>query len=550
MSRAGNPPCSQFHEPMKFTPQQIAILRTPDPRIAVLAGPGSGKTTTLVGRLINDFKTGHALPDSTAVITFTNAAADEMRARLERVGCQMPNYVGTLHGWCLREIQTGGQITVLPEALAEEILEHVIAENRIGTTAERVRKVLGGQKGDAKTDLAIKLYRKTLAASNAVDYDLILVRALEWIEANSCATSHLYVDEYQDSGQIDAQIYDAMNPHTAFFVGDVDQAIYGFRGGTPENLRAIANQSGTTVFKLEDNWRSVPAICAAANAVIAHNRERFDKCIVPQRPAHAEPAITAEMFRGELAETVEISGRIAAMLRRMEPKDVAVLVRYNADKDAFSDALSGLGVPVAGARERLPGDWHRAQAAVNAMATPGNVMAVIGWRMAAGESWANASATVEALARRSASLMPEYMLGVAGRSYEANRERILHGLRQDGISGGTLRLLDSLKPSDLPSLLIAMREASGATSEGVTVSTYHSAKGLEWPVVFMPACEDRMVRSNVEEDRRLFFVAITRARDRLHLSAADQRRVAWGAKRMEPTGGMIRFVNEMNLPKP
>lgn len=537
----------------KYTPQQMAAITSESKMVATIAGPGSGKTTMLVGRIARDFRTGFSDPAKTAVITFTNAAANELVSKLTRAGVPTPNYVGTLHGWCLRQIQRNN-MTVLSEALAQEIMEHVIDEHRVGTTAEKARKAITNnpKKIDGQTKLAITLYRKTLREQNAVDFDLILVVCLEQLEHTDSDTAHLYVDEFQDTNEIDLKICDAVGPETMFVVGDFDQSIYAFRGARIENLQEFCKRPTTAVYLLEDNWRSVPAICAAADRVIANNPDRVQKSINPARepgPKEIVP-ITFTGYNGEGLEQLKVCDTIGRMINDegRKPEDIAILVRYNADLHDFQDALAQAGIPVSRPKRR-PQDWKRAEAALSALVSPTNTMAVMGWRMAAGESWAVAKATVDGLRQRNAPLMPGYMLDATGNDYTGRRDAILHALRTDGIGRATLELIDDLRLSKVTDILVAMR-SNEDSDPGVTVTNYHKAKGLEWPVVFMPACEDRMVSKDAEgiqEDRRLFFVAITRARDQLHISAAESRRTAWGAKLPAPTGGKLRFIDEMGL---
>lgn len=510
-------------------------------RTVVIAGPGAGKTATLIQRIGRDLETGRIDPRATAVITFTNAAADQLRERLTAEAIQLPHYIGTLHGFTLRHLDRNAGIAVLQPEAADKILEFQIDKHHLKTTAKKVREAITGTgrgRPDSQTQLALKVYRRLLQEENAIDYDLILTDGLATIEARGSWCRHLYVDEYQDSGLIDAAIYEAIQPATAFIVGDTDQSIYAFRGGRPQNLIEATTKPETTTVILEDNYRSLPGICQAANAVIEGNRERIRKQTIPKRSGQALITISEHTTAAEemthLLEAIE--AKIAA---GTNPKHIAVLVRYNAERRKILEQLQIRRIGGAKPPDRFPSDWKMTVSALRAMQSPDNTM-LAAEQIATLEhcTWEKAYARAKELHREGKNPMPAALRGI--RTAAEAKER----LRAMKASQGVLLRIHGLPGATPGELADAMLEEQTQKGDGITVATYHGSKGLEWPIVFLPAAEDSSVRKEEEEARRLFFVAMTRAEDELHISAARNRQPEWGS-RSEPTGGLVRFARDI-----
>ncbi len=534
-----------------LTLEQRAAIDANGEIVVIVAGPGSGKTHMMVERVIADIERSKSAPETTAIITFTNAAAKELERRLAAKGVPRLAFVGTLHGLCLKLLNKGREtpLTVLDETTAGEIAELVIDKNHLKTTVEKLGKAIAGyglravEAEGQQLQLAVTLYRKFLSDENAVDHDLVLIEALKLIQNVDPGLRALYVDEFQDSAPVDLAIYRALRLNLLFVVGDPDQAIYGFRGGDVGGLMTLINDPLATVVYLQDCFRCAPEIAAAADRLIAKNVMRAPKKI--RSRVGAGGMITAASYPTETEERAALADAIRTRIAAgTPPEDIAVLVRYNREREELTRLLSSASIPLAGEKPREPADWRLATAVINVLANPESVVSVVAWRVAGGESLRDAFTAVRAQKAAGDAIRPVWAnpsitidtaLECAGVSLES-RYRIADIIDATG--------------ADCPlEVAYAIRETLKAPgTKGVTLSTYHSAKGLEWREVFLPSLEQSTTPGtktavNVEEERRLVFVAITRAETMVTISAADAKLNPY-KKVIEPTGGLSQFVAE------
>ena len=233
-----------------FNEQQLRAINSNSPTILAISGPGSGKSSTLVARVQRLLLDG-VDPSSICVITFTRAAAAELQQRLGDVRL---GFNGNLHSLMFRLLQQHGhliglppQLTILDAEAADELIhECVMTLKAKGSekTIEELRKTYfvwsSGLKSWDNDRLAVKEYYSRLRDSGAVDFDGILHLGLQVIKKMYQGTEwpykYVFIDEFQDSCNIDAEIYGWMPCANKFFVGDSDQAIYSFRGGNVANI--------------------------------------------------------------------------------------------------------------------------------------------------------------------------------------------------------------------------------------------------------------------------------------------------------------------------
>lgn len=541
---------------MNLTLEQQAAVNIGGETVVCIAGPGAGKTHTLVQRIANDIASGRAAPETTAVITFTAAAARELSRRLAAAEVPLPAYIGTLHGWCLKFLNASRRepLAVLDEGAAEAMAKYVIERNHLKTTPSKMAKAIAGiglgkvEQHGQQLQLAVQLYRKTLADEGAIDYDLILANALEALSLTDPGVRALYVDEFQDSSPIDLRIYTAMRLNLFFVVGDPDQAIYGFRGGDVSGLLSLVNRPGASVVYLQDCFRCAGGICELANRLIARNTVRAPKIMRPVR--HGVATAKAIGFDTDLEERADLVQRIRERTVEVPPTDIAVLVRYNQERENIVAALDAAGIPVAGKKPPEPRDWRFAVASINLIANPTNFMAGVAWHIARGAGMADAMKTCREMRDGGHSYGPE---GITASGYSAGS--VERALQAAGVSlESRLRLAEisaAVGASNALELSYAVRESVKADgAAGVTVATYHGAKGLEWPEVFLPALEANTSPGSkkgieVEEERRLVFVAITRAETALRMSWAKVRGNHYKRNAPEPTGGPSPFLADI-----
>lgn len=540
-----------------LNPAQLRAVNSTAKTIAVVASPGSGKTKTLVER-IRARAYDYGTRPTRVVLTYTNAAAHELAERMELISCE---YLGTLHGYCFRLLQRYGHaigyrkggVTLVTEDVAEELLAEAARE--LGW--RKSRRALD-DRGRRDVDLIWLEYAHRLKRNNLVDYDTVLeaghrllthpeVRELERYE-------ELYVDEAQDSALIDWHIYRAFNAEWKFICGDGDQSIYGFRGAFPEGFTKFAREAEERI-TLDLNYRSGDGICMAASRLIRHNGNRIEKDVVAADPRAS--VISVIPCPSDLHERNAVANHIIA--DNLDPSTVAILCRTNALADQFREALQARGIPVAGgARQQLPRDWQRAINVLNLWLDPRNdiIAARVISDMAPEQlgrakdaavldgDWLSVEAArlgiLPAHFTSTLALVPEYL------------PRYGVGPEMCDIVAGRVKLLPQRDPT-LTDLLhdlfqYASTDQTTAGADGVFVGTIHSAKGKEWPVVFLPAFEEGICPSlrkdsDLSEERRLAYTAITRAADELHISYAEKR-TAWGKTTDQKPS---RFITEAAL---
>lgn len=581
---------------------QRAAIESDAAEVLAVAGPGSGKTATLVARIRRLILDG-VEPQRIAILTFTNAGANELRGRLvdaERVdrdldsGAEDPEpvelgFAGTLHSFALRMLREhGGPIGYGAR------LSLISVESARDLLAQRARS-LGGKRPPALSrllelkaagrhrpapagfDLAetiVRTFWAEMRGSGLLDYDMLLDEfftvltesspaALAAVEALRERFTHLFVDEVQDSARIDWWIYRALPARAKFLVGDPDQAIYGFRGGRVDEMVGHSLTPGVVTLTLAANFRSRPEICAAAQRLIEHNAGRIAKETISTRdPGGVVRLLPAAATDGE--EIAIVAREIRRQIEAGTPSgSIAVLARTNAIADGFRKALPGAGVPVVvTTRSSLPADFALARAFVELSVDPDNDALASFYLIARAELAGNippdvARAQVHAQ-RLKANAAGKTLNAVALSFTPITRPEIaveaLAGFacrETRAIAGEKLR---ELPPGagvlDLALALAAVREyAAEEPGEGVRVLTMHGSKGREFDAVFVVGFEDEAIPgraegAELEEERRLAYVAATRARDFLAFSFATSRSSKWEAgARRTPS----RFLAEIGL---
>ncbi len=485
--------------------EQRAAVSAPEPTVAVVAGPGTGKTHTLVERAAWLVEEQRAKPAELTVLTFTNRAAAELRQRLEaRLGRRAAKAmtIGTFHAVCLELLEAVPLADPYQQrAAASAALE---ALGRKGSPDALLRAVSRWKTGiDTEEDPAFALYQEKLAGK--LDFDDLLRETLEQWRAGRTDKrfTHLLVDEFQDVDRLQLALLLAWGREggTLFAIGDPDQSIYGFRGADPACFGALA---GARTVTLRQNYRSTPEILSAALPV-AEAVDGTPRPLEAVRP-HG-PAVRLVTAPGDRAEAIFVAKEIARLVGGMgmvEAQalgaargarsfgDMAVLCRTRRQLALLEECLARDGIPcvVAGREDfLLDGEVRQALSYLEEkQGEPVSPAALL-------EQWTahhTPSDGVERL-RNMAVFFPDTAAFL--RNLTIGQEGDI--LRRAGVS-----------------------YAAGA----VSLSTLHAAKGLEWPVVFLcGAGEGRIplerpgIEADEGEERRLLYVGMTRARDELVL---------------------------------
>jgi superfamily I DNA/RNA helicase len=531
-------------------PEQRAAVEHVDGPLLIVAGPGTGKTRTLTHRIAHLIARG-ARPEECLAVTFSRRAASEME---ERLAALLPEVAGrllvtTFHGLGLtllrdfgeeddargfrvatqeERTEIAGGLFDLTLAKAERLLE------KIGE-ARRLRGLDAAAEISSELAPRVVLYERALAERGLLDFDDLLLRPLALLRARpdlaaSCRARFRWIsiDEYQDVDPLQYALIRILAPADGNLcaIGDPDQSIYGFRGADVGFfLRFQEDWPGARVVHLSRNYRSTHTLVEAACQAIRPSslvperrlvavREGAAERIVVQRSAseraEAELVVhTLERLFGGTSSFSFDSGRVGVgegEATGLSFGDVAVLYRTEAQAAPLIEALGRAGVPFQKRSHRpLTG-----QPGVRALLP-------ILQKKALGE---RAAVSVEALIDRAVL-------------------EILETSERTGLLAGAelLRPLATRFGDDLDGFLAAVAvggevDTWDPRAERVSLLTLHAAKGLEFPVVFLVGCEDGLLplrwpgdetETDVAEERRLFFVGITRARSRLFLFHGAKR---------------------------
>ena len=368
--------------------QEAAIAHGEGP-LLIVAGPGTGKTRTLVERIARLLRTRVVAPAEITAITFTRKAANELRGRLATLlgGRADGVFVQTFHALGLDLLRAHAaaaglppQFAVLDEAGRHALLTHVHAEaGECALSVARVAGAISAAKAAlvAPADAAPELtaiyaaYEKALASAGAVDFDDLVVRAVRLLETDEVALTsarrrcrHLLVDEYQDINAAQYRLVRLLAPTgpstNLCAVGDPDQAIYGFRGADPSYfVRFASDYPGALTLTLARNYRSVASIVRLATAVIERTSGRAPRPLQPLATRGSK--VLRQVLADERAEADFISAEIEAQVagtsflsmdagravqgHGLAFHQIAVLVRLSAQADAIEEALDRSGIP-------------------------------------------------------------------------------------------------------------------------------------------------------------------------------------------------------------
>ncbi|EFL23393.1 putative ATP-dependent DNA helicase PcrA [Streptomyces himastatinicus ATCC 53653] len=563
-------------------PEQREVATALHGAVCVLAGAGTGKTRAITHRIAYGVRAGILQPASVLAVTFTNRAAGEMRGRLRQLGAGGVQ-ARTFHSAALRQLQyfwpkaVGGDVPRLAERKVQLVAE-AAARCRVRLDRNELRDVTGEIEWSKVTQTVPEDYPAAAAKHGreaprdpaeigriyagyeqlkrdrgVIDFEDVLLLTVGVLEERPDIADqvrrqyqHFVVDEYQDVSPLQQRLLELWlgDRQSLCVVGDASQTIYSFTGATPDHLLDFRTRHpGATVVKLIRDYRSTPQVVHLANGLLSQARGRAAEHrleLVSQRDAGPEPVYTA--YADEPAEAEATARRIRELITPVAqggagvpPSQVAVLYRVNAQSELYEQALADAEVPYqlrgaerfferpevreAGMLLRGAARAGSADPVLSDDDIPSQVRAVLGTR-----GWT-----------------PEPPAGSGAVRDRWESLAALVRLAEDfarGRPGATL--------SDLVAELDERAAAQHApTVEGVTLASLHAAKGLEWDAVFLVGLTEGMMPityaktdQQIEEERRLLYVGVTRARRHLSLSWALSRAPGGRASR-RPT----RFLN-------
>lgn len=527
--------------------QAAAVAATRGP-VCILAGAGSGKTTTITRRIAAQVVTETFDPERILAVTFTNRAAGELKRRLGSLGAPGVN-ARTFHSAALQQLrffapEMCGEILAAKGRLLYRLVRSLPKPYNFKQTADIATEIewaknkridpkgyrssLGAHKPPIPADLMAGLYERyeAIKAQNSLmDFEDVLERTIAMFARDEYARERFRakytsftVDEYQDVNLLQQALLEQWlgQRDDLCVVGDDYQSIYSFTGADPKFLLEMpARYPRTQVFRLEKNYRSSPEILEVANRLVPKLGGAEKTLVSVQDPGEA-PA--RKGFHDREGERAFITNRIGELHREGVPhEEMAILYRINSASEELEDALSTAGIPYqvqGGAFLRRPAARSLLPRLKRAAKRTDIAEAVKEAARAEGyEPTEDPDAGQEEIARR------------------RDLERFI-ALAEE-FEGSSVTVAELI--ADL-----GARFGAEASGRGVHLLTLHRAKGLEWDAVFLPALEDgelpfkRAGDAGLAEERRLFYVGLTRARRYLH--------VTWTRTRRKPSA----FVGEIS----
>ncbi|GAA1488455.1 ATP-dependent DNA helicase UvrD2 [Brachybacterium sacelli] len=536
-------------------PEQREVARTFGAPLCVLAGAGTGKTRALTHRIAYGVATGQLNPRHVLAVTFTAKAAAEMRSRLRDLGVPAVQ-ARTFHAAALRQLRhfwprvVGG---AMPEIMANKFpgvgeacqrlhmsvdraaLRDLVAEvewSRVTMltpesypeAAEKARRP-GVAGFDARSvSRILTQYEEVKKERGVIDFEDVLLHLVGFLTERADVArevrgqyKHFLVDEYQDVSALQHTLLRLWlgTSDDVCVVGDAAQTIYTFAGARASYLLDFRKEfARARTIRLERNYRSTPQIVRMANTVLdgARGRTRTSRLtLVSQREDGPPPLV--ESFADDPAEADGIADRIRDLVAEGRPAaDVAILFRTNGQSEAFEQALTARGI---GYLVRGGDRFFERQEVRRAMVSLRAATRV--------EQLDPARAVRDILAQQGWSSEPPETTG-------AIRDR------WDSLNA-LVSLADTVTARPAATMVDLVRELeeraeaqSAPVVDGVTLASVHAAKGLEWPVVYVVGASDGLLpismattAAEVEEERRLLYVALTRAKDLLTVSWSAAR---------------------------
>jgi DNA helicase-2/ATP-dependent DNA helicase PcrA len=511
-----------------LNPAQREAVEATAGTVCILAGAGSGKTTTITRRLAYQVATDAFPAHSLLAVTFTDKAAGEMRTRLARAGAD-GIAARTFHSAALKQLRyfrpdEVGSILASKGTIVAPYVRQLPKPHRFIPVADVAGEIewaknqrigpdiyltsLGTHQPPIPQDHMHRIYARyedEKTRRGMLDFEDMLERAIRMFEEDDHVAAAFWsryqaftVDEFQDVNLLQATLLERWlgGRDDLCVVGDDYQAIYSFTGASPEHLLRLPRRDRVRVFKLETNYRSTPEILAAANRLVP-NLRGASKELKADRASGSDPVLRG--FEGSGAESAFIAGAISELNQQgIAYDDMAILYRINARAEDYEETLAARSIPY-----RLWDDSFLQRPAARQILPR---LKRVGTSI---DVAAKVSAAAEALG------FSEELSGDVGRAEYARQKDLARFVRLgEGFEDGARTVADFIEDT-------GRRFARESGSGGVNLLTLHRAKGLEFEAVFIPKAEDNELphkRADIDEERRLFYVGLTRAKRFLYVT--------------------------------
>ncbi|MEK7162378.1 MAG: UvrD-helicase domain-containing protein [Patescibacteria group bacterium] len=602
--------------------QERAVL-TADGPVLIVAGAGSGKTMVLAHRIAHLIEKG-VKAEQILAITFTNKAAEEMRSRISKllnlkagIRNKTNPWVGTFHSFSAfvlrqsgRAIGVGKTFSILDEEDSLALIKEALADLELDPKkfeARKIRALISRKKNEmeGRENLnrgyfekilaqAWEKYEEKLEKTKALDFDDLLLKTVELFSKHPQILDewqerfrYLHVDEYQDTNLVQYHLAKllAQKYENICVVGDIDQAIYSWRGADFRNILHFERDwPEAKIITLEENYRSTQLILDAANAVIVKNKSRVPKNLFSQKKSG--PKITLfESISGE-----EEAGFVAALSKtiirdgKIPPREIAVLYRTNFQSRILEEKMLEENIPyqVVGVkfyeRKEIKDTLAYLKASLNSEDLlsvkriinfpPRGIGKALLTKFLAGEKLD----AVEEFKKILAEIKNEIETKKTSEAVKSVIKKSgLEDYLEDGTEEGEMRLANVRELVTLakhydempgPEGILKLLEDAALMSEqdtmkkeenSVKLMTVHAAKGLEFKAVFIAGLEEGLFPHRAlsneeeelrgEEERRLFYVALTRAKEKIFLSYAVFRTI-FGERRINLPSNFLSDIPE------
>jgi DNA helicase-2/ATP-dependent DNA helicase PcrA len=568
-----------------LNPAQLAAVQHDDGPAMVLAGAGSGKTRVLTTRVAWLMKKYGVPPESILLVTFTNKAAGEMNERVERLtGFRLP-FSGTFHRISARILRVDGHHIGLSNSFViydsddqQQLIKSILkqlgydhkefkpgaiigmisnAKNEL-ISPEQYQEMAHGKYQQAAARV-YKVYQFELKKNNTVDFDDLLLKTLELFHKHPNILAkyqrlfeHVLVDEYQDTNKAQYLLTKllAAPQNNLFVVGDAAQAIYSWRGADYRNLSQLKiDFPEIKEYRLEQNYRSTQTILSAASEVIRNNTTHPVLDLWTEFEG-VNPPIMVYGLKDNQEEARKVADIIARNYSRNEYDEIAILYRTNAQSRSFEEAFLQRGIPyriVGGVKFYARKEIKDLLSYLRLVLNPNEAVSLERVSKIGKRRYEQFDRWRASLLQLAVTLTPLEMLDqiIQATSYkdffDANDPEDISRLENieelRSVASQFSELEEFLENVALVDNSASSQRDLADVSTGkagdpmVTLMSLHSAKGLEYETVFLVGLEEGlfphsrslMDHDQMEEERRLCYVGITRAKNRLYLTYAQQR---------------------------
>ena len=621
--------------------QKESVLATEGPCL-VIAGAGSGKTKVLTHKIAYLISEKNVKPYNILAITFTNKAASEMKQRVEKIVGDVAQemWMGTFHSICVRILRrfidrigfdtsflifdTSDQKTVVKECLKalniddktfsdRSVLSEISNAKNEMLTPKAYQAKYSGEFRKEKIGQVYELYQKRLRENNAIDFDDIINYTIDILSENPDVLQYytekfkyVLVDEYQDTNKAQFTLVTILASRygNITVVGDNDQGIYSFRGADISNILNFEKDfPGTKIIKLEQNYRCTGNILKAANAVIKHNENKYEKKLWTENEDGSLPCLYQAEDEYDEANYVVKQIEHLKTEEYLKPKDFVILYRMNAQSRAIEDILRRENIPykIVGGLKFY--ERKEIKDTIAYLRLIHNTSDNLSLKRIINEPKRGIGKTsldkIQEISDRTGTSMYEIIKHAEEfdlNRVKANAEEFINLIEELRLKKQELSISELLKEvlnksgytralelentveaetrmqnleefltvaiefeeesadNTLPEFLESITLSSDVDEmqdedNTVTLMTLHSAKGLEFPVVFLVGMEEGIFPGyksigepkELEEERRLFYVGITRAKQFLHLTCAKHRTIFGSTS----YNAVSRFIKEI-----